>query len=85
MSLRVVGKSIFVGTMLTGAVVGFWVGVLLLFFGGGWWAAVGIAVFVASFRIVIVAFDMMWGRPPAFSKKPWDRPWERDGDGGRRL
>ena len=74
---RVVGKGIVVTALLVGAVVGFWVGVVQVFFGGGWWSLFGAALFVASFRVVILAFDMMWGRPPIFSKRPWERPWEQ--------
>ncbi|HLE39015.1 MAG TPA: hypothetical protein VJA44_05110, partial [Acidimicrobiia bacterium] len=78
---RVVGKGIVVTALLVGAVVGFWVGVVQIFFGGGWWSLFGVALFVASFRAVILAFDMMWGRPPVFSKRPWDRPWEQQAPG----
>lgn len=71
---RVAGKGVVVTVLLVGAVIGFWVGAVQIFFGGGWWSLVGVVLFVTCFRVVILAFDMMWGRPPVFSKHPWERP-----------
>ena len=25
-----------------------------------------------------LGFDLVWGRHPQFSDRPWDRPWEKD-------
>jgi hypothetical protein len=61
--------------LLGGGIIGLWFGAVYLFFGRPWFRLVGLALFVASFRGIILAFDLMWGRPPAFSKQPWERPW----------
>ncbi|OFW53567.1 MAG: hypothetical protein A2146_00100 [Actinobacteria bacterium RBG_16_67_10] len=70
-------KGTAVGVLIVACVIGIWMGAVFALF-GGWravWAVVG---FVAAFRGLIWAFDIMWGRPPVWSKRPWERPWERE-------
>jgi hypothetical protein len=77
MGWRGIGKGIFVTLLLIGSVTGLCFGAINIFF-GRWLAVVALVVFVASFRGIIWAFDLMWGRPPVFSKRPWNRPWEEE-------
>lgn len=74
-------KGVVVTLLLVGSVIGLWYGVVILFFSGSWWSLVGLGLFIGCFRLVIVAFDLMWGRPPVFSKQPWERPWEQQTPG----
>ena len=64
--------------LIMGSVIVLWFGMAQMLFGRPWMRLGGLAMFVGGFRGVILAFDLMWGRPPAFSKEPWDRPWERE-------
>lgn len=81
MGWRGFAKGVMVTTLLVGAVVGLWYGVVILFFSGSWWSLVGLLLLIGCFRLVILGYDLMWGRPPAFSDRPWERPWESEGPG----
>lgn len=70
-------KGVVVTLLLLGAVIGLWYGVITMMFTGDWKALLGLLMMIAAFRAAILAFDLMWGRPPAFSKEPWNRPWEK--------
>lgn len=63
-------------TLLVVSVGGIGYGLILMLSGAGWRFPIGLVLFVAGFRGVVLAFDLMWGRPPVFSKRPWERPWE---------
>ena len=77
MAWRGVVKGVAVGTLVVCSVVGLWYGVVYALF-GRWQAAIAIVVFIVAFRGLIWALDLMFGRPPAFSKRPWERPWEEE-------
>ncbi|OFW67708.1 MAG: hypothetical protein A2Z12_01640 [Actinobacteria bacterium RBG_16_68_21] len=77
MGWRGVAKGFAVGFLIVLCVVGLWFGAVYVLF-GRWQAALAVFVFIASFRGIIWAFDIMWGRPPVFSKRPWERPWEQE-------
>ncbi|HUG75501.1 MAG TPA: hypothetical protein VMM81_07520 [Acidimicrobiia bacterium] len=62
--------------LLVSSIVGVWYSVIVVATAGKWFF-LGILLFIASFRLVILAYDLMWGRPPAFSKRPWERPWDQ--------
>lgn len=74
--MRGVLKGIGVTILLLAAVVGVWYSVIVTVTAGKWFF-LGIILFVVCFRLVILAYDLMWGRPPAFSKRPWERPWDQ--------
>jgi hypothetical protein len=66
-------------TVLMGAsTFALWYGAVHLLLGRPWWRLVGLVLVVGGFRGFVLAFDLMWGRPPAFSKRPWERPWEEE-------
>jgi hypothetical protein len=69
-------KGIAVTILLVSAVVGLWYSVIVVATAGQWFF-LGILLFIAYFRLLILAYDLMWGRPPAFSKRPWERPWDQ--------
>ena len=77
MGWRGVAKGFAVGFLIVLCVVGLWFGAVYVLF-GRWQAALAVVMFIASFRGIIWAFDIMWGRPPVFSKRPWERPWEQE-------
>lgn len=69
-------KGAFVCGLIVGSLIALWFGMVHTLFGRPWMRLVGVALAVGGFRGVILAFDLMWGRPPVFSKRPWERPWE---------
>jgi hypothetical protein len=73
--VRGVLKAVGVGALLIASVAGLWFSVIVVMTAGPWFF-LGFLLFAAAFRGVILAYDLMWGRPPAFSKRPWERPWE---------
>ena len=83
MGWRGVVKGMLVTVLMIASILGLWYGVFLVLSGGGWRFGIGLAVFVAAFRGIILGYDIMWGRPPAFSKRPWERPWEHEPPGPR--
>ena len=71
---RGVAKAVGMAVLIGGGLIVLWYGMVYLLFGRPWMRLAGLAMAVAAFRGIILAFDLMWGRPPAFSKRPWDRP-----------
>lgn len=69
-------KGIAMAILLVSSIVGIWYSVIVVATAGQWFF-LGILLFIASFRLLILAYDLMWGRPPAFSKRPWERPWDQ--------
>jgi len=69
-------KGIAMFVLIVGSIILLWFGMVQTLFGRPWMRLVGLAMLVGGFRAMILAFDLMWGRPPAFSKRPWERPWE---------
>jgi hypothetical protein len=67
-----------VGVLLLGVPVALGYGLVYLVLGSGWAKLLGAGLILAAGRAVILALDMTWGRNPQFSKRPWDRPWERE-------
>ena len=78
MGWRGVLKGIFVTSLLGASIVAFYFGSVYLLFGRPLQRLLGIVLLFAMFRGVVLAFDLMWGRPPGFSKRPWERPWEEE-------
>lgn len=75
---RGVAKGIGVFVLITASLLGLWFGMVQALFGRPWMRLVGLGMAVGGFRGIILAFDLMWGRPPAFSRRPWERPWEQE-------
>lgn len=73
-ALRIVG-----GLMLAAAAItAITAGVLGMLFGEGL-TKVGGAVFLGlGFWGFVLVLDSAFGRPPQFSKRPWERPWEHE-------
>ena len=76
MSWRGVLKGVAMFVLILGSLIILWFGMVQMLFGKPWMRLGGLAMVVGGFRAIIFAFDLMWGRPPSFSKEPWDRPWE---------
>jgi hypothetical protein len=76
MGLRGILKGVGMFLLISVSVVVLWYGMVHTLFGRPWMRLAGLAMVVGSFRAIILAFDLMWGRPPAFSKRPWERPWD---------
>ena len=71
-------KGIVVFALIMGGFVGMWYGAAWLVFGVKWGKLLGFGLLFGGMRSIIAAYDIMWHRPPAFSKRPWERPWEQD-------
>jgi hypothetical protein len=71
-------KGVAMAVLISVSVVALWYGIVYLLFGRPLMRVLGLVLLVGGFRAIIWSFDMMWGRPPAFSKEPWNRPWEDD-------
>ncbi len=69
------GVAIFI--LLAGSIIVLWFGMVEMLFGKPWMRLGGLLMVVGGFRGVILTFDLMWGRPPAFSKRPWERDTRR--------
>ena len=69
-------KAVGVATILAASVSAIVYGLILMLTGAGWRFPIGLVLFIGGFRGVVLAYDLMWGRPPVFSKRPWERPWE---------
>ena len=76
--MRGFAKGVAMFVVLMGSLITLYAGGFFILFGGGWKFPIGIAMFIAGFRGVILGYDLMWGRPPVFSKRPWNRPWETE-------
>jgi hypothetical protein len=57
---------------------GLWAGIWWLGLADGWSKLWGVAVLAAVFRTFIFILDTLFGRPPQFSDRPWERPWEQE-------
>lgn len=55
-----------------------WYGAMWLVFGVKWGKLGAAILLFGGMRAVIGAYDLMWERPPQFSKTPWARPWEQE-------
>lgn len=85
MGWRFVLKGIAMVALLICCTVAMFYGVVYLLLGSIGRKVWGLALLIGGFRGFILAFDLMWGRPPAFSRRPWDRPWEKDAPGPPRA
>lgn len=72
------GKLILVPLLLLAVVVMIPAGAIYLVIGAGWIKLLAIGLIVGGLRAAILAFDLVWGRHPQFSDRPWERPWERE-------
>jgi len=72
MSWRGTLKGVGLFLLISVSVVALWFGMVHMLFGRPWMRLVGLTLVVVSFRAIILAFDLMWGRPPSFSKRPWE-------------
>lgn len=75
--LRKAGKAVLVATLIVVGVVAMWFGAMWIVFGVRWGKLWGFAQLFGGMRAVIASYDLMWERPPQFSKAPWHRPWEQ--------
>jgi len=75
---RKILKGVVVFVLILGGIVAMWFGAMWLIFGVRWGKLWGFAQLFGGMRAVIAAFDLMWARPPQFSKTPWNRPWEQE-------
>ena len=71
-------KAVLLGLLLIAACGGMCFGAALLVVGDLWQKLLGVALLAAGFRAVIFFLDTVWERPPQFSDRPWERPWEQD-------
>jgi hypothetical protein len=72
--LRVAG-----GLLLTvAAITAMTAGVLQVLFGDGFGKAVGVLLVALGFWAFVFVLDATFGRPPQFSDRPWERPWEHE-------
>lgn len=55
-----------------------WYGVWWLILGVNWGKLLGVAILAVGFRVFIFILDVLFGRPPQFSNRPWERPWEKE-------
>ncbi len=78
MRLWPVAKGILLGLLLIGACGAMCLGAVFVVIGVLWEKAVGLALVAGGFRAGILFLDVVWQRPPALSKRPWERPWEDD-------
>lgn len=80
--MRGILKGTAVTVILVVCVAAIPMGMVYALAGGGWRMPLGVGMFVVALRGIVFAYDWMWGRPPAFSKRPWERPWEDDTPSG---
>jgi len=73
-----VTKGILLGLLLIGAAGAMCAGAIFLVIGTLWEKVAGLAGLIAGFRGAILFLDVVWERPPALSKRPWERPWEQE-------
>ncbi len=76
--LRAVFKGFAVLVLLFGGFTAITYGAVFIVFGVKWGKAGGLLLLFAGMRMIIGVFDLLWERPPQFSKRPWERPWEHD-------
>jgi hypothetical protein len=76
-------KGVLLGSLLLAAFAAMCIGTVLLVVGMLWEKAVGLGLLAGGFRAVILFMDIVWERPPQFSKRPWERPWENEDYSGR--
>jgi hypothetical protein len=69
---------VLLGLLLIAACGAMCVGAVLLVVGLLWQKAVGLLLLAGGFRAVILFLDVVWERPPQFTKRPWERPWEKE-------
>ena len=73
-----IGKTIFVTLLLIASVAAMPTGLAMTVFKSGWGKVIGLLLLVGGFRGVILFLDLVWERPPQFSKRSWERPWENE-------
>ncbi len=78
MTWRGLLKGLTMFVLVFGALIVMWFGMVQTLFGRPWMRLVGLLMLAGGFRAIILGFDLMWGRPPSFSKRPWKRPWEEE-------
>ena len=78
MRLWPVAKGILLALLLIGACGAMCLGAVFVVIGALWEKAVGLALVAGGFRVGILFLDVVWQRPPALSKRPWERPGERE-------
>jgi hypothetical protein len=64
--------------LLFGGIIALWYGTAWVVFGVRWAKLFGVALMLLGGRLVILVLDLTFGRPPAFSERPWERPWEEE-------
>jgi hypothetical protein len=72
--LRVAGGLL----VMVAAISAITAGVLRVLFGDGAGKAVGVLLLAVGFWAFVFVLDAAFGRPPQFSDRPWERPWEHE-------
>ncbi len=72
--LRIAGGFLLAGA----AVAAMAAGVLQVMFGDGFAKALGVVLLGLGFWAFVFVLDAAFGRPPQFSSRPWERPWEQE-------
>jgi hypothetical protein len=75
---RFAGKLVVVPALLIAAVLAIAYGAFFIVFGIDWGKLGGAALVAVGFRGVVLVLDLIWERPPQFSRYPWRRPWVRE-------
>jgi hypothetical protein len=76
MRLWLAAKAVLLGLLLIAAFGAMCLGAIFLVIGTLWEKVGGLALLAGGFRAAILFLDVVWERPPALSKRPWERPWE---------
>lgn len=58
------------------AITALWYGTVMILFAANWAKAAGVLLMLAGGRAFVFVLDATFGRPPQFSDRPWERPWE---------
>jgi hypothetical protein len=74
--MRGLVKGVLLTLLLAAAFGAMCVGAIYVVIGVAWGKLGGIALLAGGFRAAILFLDLVWERPPQFTKRPWERPWE---------
>ena len=63
------------------AIVAMWYGAIFIVFLARWHKLWGVLLLAIGFRTMILILDNTLERPPPWTKRPWERPWEKETPG----
>jgi hypothetical protein len=66
-------KALGLMILIPASIVTLWYGLAFIVVGVPRLKLIGLVMFVVAFRAIILAFDLMWGRPAVWSKDPLQR------------